>query len=415
MKKVIRITENDITRLVKRVLSEQEEQVVTNYDKTYDYKRVGDEYFFKRKESDSWKKASGKGLEAISSKVFKNKEKQPSSVVDIKPKQQLKPVSDIEKVEVKTNCPVISKNSDIADLRDIVSYWSKKHPNLDVYKFINNLMGNYVKSYIKEGISERISCEAALIKVRPNYNDKNSIIIDSLQKLIYIFDKYGKFIGKSEIISGSDKQSMDPKVIAQSLLTWDEQANKLGFTWIDGQGYKDKTNAKRKYSDDLIYKGIESNKTRFLPKGIFRTGERVLSNKEYAGGDNNVLDLLDKNNKILGQAIHGYYLEQPRTEALKKARAVLSNPNDPKISKDFIDLVSSNKVNLSQSSGCINVPTNFVPYIKKYMMDAYVFNIGEDKNNYLASNGENYINKLTGTEACQSPTSMGAVPLDNIA
>ena len=414
MKKVIRITENDITRLVKRVLSEQEEQVVTNYDRTYDYKRVGDEYFFKRKGSDSWNKASGKGLESISSKVFKGKEKQSTNVVDNKPKQELKPVSDIEKVEVKTNCPVISKNSDIADLGDIVSYWGKKHPNLDVYKFINNLMGNYVRSYIKEGITERVSCEAALIKVRPNYNDKNSIIIDSLQKLIYIFDKYGEFIGKSEIISGSDKQSMDPKVIAQSLLSWDEQANKLGFTWVLGQGYKDKTENKREYSDKLIYQDTEDTKTRFLPKGIFSTG-KLVSNKEYAGGSENLIQLQDKNNKILGQAIHGYYLEQPRAEALKKARAVLSNPNDPKISKEFIDLVSSGKVNLSQSSGCINVPTNFVPYIKKYMMDAYVFNIGEDKTNYLASNGENYINKLTGTEACQSPTSMGAVPLNDIA
>jgi hypothetical protein len=402
----------------------EQEKIVTDYDKKYDYKQIGNDYFYKLKNTDKWIKASGKGLEAISSKVFKNNvgqpktqtnnstestKKQPTTNVSV---NTTKPQTD---TRVKNFCPTITKNSEIADLSNIVSFWSEKYPNFEIYGFLNKLMNNFASYYYTQIRNERISCEAALVKLRPEYKDKNSIIVDSLQKLIFIFDMNGKFIGKSQIISGADKQSKDAKVIAQSLLSWDEQANKLGFQWVTGQGYKDKTGENRKYDAEMIYKDTESTKTRFLPKGIFKTGSKLISSSEYAGGSDNVLQLIDNNNKVLGQAIHGYYIEQPRTQALKRAKEVLSTPNDPVISKEFIDLVSSGKVNLSQSYGCINVPNEFLPYLRKYMKDAYVFNIGEDKTNYLASNASDFMTKSMSGESCKSPSSLGATPLDNIA
>jgi hypothetical protein len=47
------------------------EQVVTNHDSKYDYKKEGDKYFFKLKNSGDWRVATGDGLEAIKTKVFK--------------------------------------------------------------------------------------------------------------------------------------------------------------------------------------------------------------------------------------------------------------------------------------------------------------------------------------------------------
>jgi hypothetical protein len=46
------------------------EQVVTDYDSIYDYKKEGNNYFTKKKTSDSWIKLSGNALNTVKSKVF---------------------------------------------------------------------------------------------------------------------------------------------------------------------------------------------------------------------------------------------------------------------------------------------------------------------------------------------------------
>lgn len=89
--RLVKLTESDLTRIVERVLNEQVKEI-TNFDKDYDYKKVdkypgGTEYFFKLKSSPvsekakgfksqgkfkDWTKATGAGLEAIKTKVFKD-------------------------------------------------------------------------------------------------------------------------------------------------------------------------------------------------------------------------------------------------------------------------------------------------------------------------------------------------------
>lgn len=304
-------------------------------------------------------------------------------------------------------CPVIGPQSDIKDLNDIVKY-------VGSYQLINTKMNTLSKSYTSQGIPQRTACELALIQIRPGYKDKNVFVVDTLNKLIYLYGSNGKFIAKDVIISGKNKQSIDPAVIAKSLLTWNEQAKKLGFEWKGGQGYMDTTGKNRKYDSELIYADTDKSKTRFLPKGIYVTGPSINSNPEYAGKEQNILSLYD-GNKSLAQAIHGYYLEQPRTQALEKAKSVLSNPNDPKVGKDFMNLVSKGGVNLSQSYGCINLTKRFLEYIRKYGADSYVFNLGEDKENYLVDNSPNYFDKMINSAGCPSPKSLGAVPTDPVA
>ena len=46
------------------------EQVVTDYDSVWDYKKEGDNYFAKKKTSDSWIKLTGNSLESVKTKVF---------------------------------------------------------------------------------------------------------------------------------------------------------------------------------------------------------------------------------------------------------------------------------------------------------------------------------------------------------
>jgi len=311
-------------------------------------------------------------------------------------------------------CQIIDSKSDVIDLQGIVNYWKGKYPKLETYSLINRMMSRFSQEYVKQGIPIRASCEISLIQIRPNYKDKFAIIIDTLNKLLYIFDNNGKFKGKTEVISGKDKQSIDPKVVARALLTTSEQIKSIGFEWQDGKGYVDMTGKNRKYNYELIYKDTDKTKTRFLPKGIYTTDDKIRSNTEYAGKTDNFISLF-KDNKELGQAIHGYYVEQPRTEAIKKAQEVLSKPNDPNVSKEFMDLVSKNKVNLSQSYGCINIPSNFLSYLRKYGKNSYVFNIGEDKQNYLVNNTENFINKMQNSQGCPSPQSLGAISSNDVA
>jgi hypothetical protein len=198
-------------------------------------------------------------------------------------------------------------------------------------------------------------------------------------------------------------------------MTWSEEVTSLGFKWVDGKGYVDQTGKNRKYDDELVYSNVDKNKARFLPKGIYTTSG-LGGNAHYAGKTQNVMNLM-QGDKVLAQAIHGYVPEQPRIAALKKAAQVLSNPNDKKVAKEFMDLVSSGNVNLSQSYGCINVPENFLPYMRKYGPNSYVFNLGEDKQNYLVNNTTNYFDKMMNSESCPSPQSLGAIPVgsENIA
>ena len=58
-----------ISKGYKTVMEQSEEILNTTHDKVWDYKKVGDEYYTKRKVSDKWIKASGTALDAIKTKV----------------------------------------------------------------------------------------------------------------------------------------------------------------------------------------------------------------------------------------------------------------------------------------------------------------------------------------------------------
>jgi hypothetical protein len=58
-----------ITKGYKTVMEQDEEILNTTHDKVWDYKKVGDEYYTKRKTSDKWIKTTGTALNAIKTKV----------------------------------------------------------------------------------------------------------------------------------------------------------------------------------------------------------------------------------------------------------------------------------------------------------------------------------------------------------
>ena len=66
---------NEISR-IKTLMNVVSEQVVTDYDSVWDYKKEGDNYFTKKKTSDSWVKLTGNSLESVKTKVFNNSSSQ---------------------------------------------------------------------------------------------------------------------------------------------------------------------------------------------------------------------------------------------------------------------------------------------------------------------------------------------------
>jgi len=350
-----------------------------------------------------WNSGSSSGKPSFSKSVDDNKKTQSTqgpSDVTIKP---------LNPIETKQYCPYISsKSTNLEDLANIQSHYRSMASSSNIWEYVNMDLNFFAGGYIKQGIPTRTACQIALNKIRPGYKDKNSIILDSLNKLVYVYDKSGKFVGKDVTITGANKQSQDPKVIAQALLSWEENVNQLGFEWKEGAGYIDVTGKGRKYDHELVYDLTNKTGTRFLPSGIYKTGKNTRDDASYAGGSDNIVSLF-KGNTDLGQAIHGYYLEQPRTLAIQKAKKLLANNvYDPKVTQEFLDAVGSGQINLSQSYGCINVPDDFVPILRKYMLDAYVFNMSETGENYLVDNAQDFFKKTMNSEFCPSPKSLGA-------
>lgn len=421
MKKVIRLTESDIKKIVNRILVEQnvlnpknlkfgsggrknpnqindvkelqQKLMDMGYLKTNTMKPTG---YFGNLTNAALQKAMGKNQ--IVTPITK------PNVTTSDTKYQ-RPAS----VAKEQYCQPITSTSDIVELPNIIKSLQQSYPKLEPYGLLNRLINRYAQAYIDQ-ISinaKEIACQIALIQIRPGFKDKNAIISDTKNHIMYIFDSKGRFVAKDFIISGKNKQSMDSQKVAQSILSWSEQAKQMGFDWQEGKGYVDVTGSNRKYNPELIYNNTDKTKTRFLPKGIFTTSSTLGSDEEYAGGKNNMLNLA-YNGKKIAQAIHGYYIEQPRKKVMDLARRVATSPNDPKLNDEFIKLLTNGSVNFSQSYGCLNVSPEFLPKLRQYGKNAYLFNIGEDRNNYLVQNGENYINKTIGAEVCPSPQSLGA-------
>lgn len=64
------ITDKDKSTNTQSSATEEKVVTITDYDKTWDYKKDGDKYYTKKKDSDKWILTSGTSKEAIKSKVF---------------------------------------------------------------------------------------------------------------------------------------------------------------------------------------------------------------------------------------------------------------------------------------------------------------------------------------------------------
>lgn len=135
------------------------EQVVTNHDSKYDYKKEGDNFFYKTKNSEKWIKASGNALNAIKNKVYNIR------------------AIDVNNVSSNTTTNLPFKNKEEGDK---FRKWMNKYYPKTSKKLQLDSSGSYNNSYIKrawnhkgpDGIKGDIYTEKVLSKGGNNTSPK---------------------------------------------------------------------------------------------------------------------------------------------------------------------------------------------------------------------------------------------------
>ena len=420
MGKIIKLTEADIFQIVKKVLSEQTESELNpkklklgaggknNPSQVEDVKKLQQKLmdlgFMKLKSGKPTGYFGTITQNALRRALGKNTTSTPPAKPTTPPKPTTTSTSSF-------SCPSIRNSPYFRDIKDVdlgpfsfISDQEKLYAQID--KNINE-NAKYYQTQIST-LSEQTACEIASIGVRPKYDNRNVFIIDSPNKMIYLFSEqptifglggnFRKLIAEDVIIDGKQKQRNDAVSIAKAFVTI-------------GQRYQElKAKLGRDATEDEMWATIDADQTRFLPAGVY-TPDRygIRSNSEYAGTLNNVLGLSNWLGKQTSMAIHGYVLHEPkRVEAMKKALAIVKDPTNLEQIKDFQETVQSGGLNLNFSYGCINVPERFLPYLRDYGPNSFIFNIAEDTENYLVQNSVNFFNKMMTDETCPSPSSLGA-------
>lgn len=363
---------------IKRILEQKSTAQVVQGDKgdPWEYKKEGGYYYARKKGSNKWILAKGNVASAIEKKFTQPK--------------------NIAQKSIQSNqsyCPAFPVSKDVS--KELIPKYQSEAGKL-----------------IKKGIPKRSACEISYIKIRPKFFGKSFFVVDTLQNLIYLFDKSGNFVAKSPMLDGADAQSQDVNKIAKALWSWQQQVESLGFKWDSSQQkYLDKTPKKRNYSADLIYDTIDKNDTRFFPKGVYSiTG--LGTDSEYAGGENNLFRVETLDGKKIAQAIHGFYQEAPRVQALETLKNKLGQSSSVKnasVPNEFIQMVEKfNKTQkFNKSYGCINVPVDFLNVAKPYAKGSMLFVIGETENNYLVQNSDTFFKQMGNGQNCVNPVSLG--------
>ena len=294
-----------------------------------------------------------------------------------------------------TPCAVFNEKSKnlVYDYDQIVNSYSALTKSSDInviFNKINEDINANATQYKTAGIPDRTSCQIAFVKIRPQFKGKKTIVTDSLNQLIYLFDENSNFVAKDPLITGRSEQISSEKEIAD--MTYDEKKEYL------------KNTLKREPTNDEIM-----NLSSFLNPGAYKTGSAV-TEPSYAGSGKNISYLSKvSDDKLVGPAIHGVKPTKNRLRALLLAKSKVGTPSEqPNVKNDYMK--GYDKSNLELSSGCLNLSKDFIDKYVLTIENSFLFNISEDQENYYVNN----FTPLLDPTKCYSPQSIGGVNADNI-
>ena len=266
---------------------------------------------------------------------------------------------------------------------------------------------------VKSGytFTPRIDQELEYIKQR-GLGDSPFFIYDPKENLIFLFENADKFVAKTQVVDGADMQREIKNAKAMTVDDWCKASG------LEISPYHC-TDPSTKTQKSPIYKVLENLKERFLPKGIYKISS-LGRNEGYTGAGKNVWNLTDvKTGKEQTAAIHGIpNLEQRLTASSDLEALINSDIKSGKVPQQYLNaakLIAS----ANQSYGCVGVPAKFVesPEVKSilesgdkwYKKSVRVFVMGDTGKDYLVQNSVEFFDKLSGKgESCVSPQSLAS-------
>jgi hypothetical protein len=268
-------------------------------------------------------------------------------------------------------------------------------------------------------LTPRIDKELEFIKQR-GMDNKPFFIYDPLQNLIYLFNKGGVLVDYTSVVDGESKQQKGKEY---SFAQWCKDSglshNPSICTDVNVKTAEDcskqpmSRNAKwvGSYCKVNPYYGSLPSASRFFPKGIYDI--RALSRTEnYAGVGKNTFKVGREGSKeIIPAAIHGIPNSEPRLTASKELEKYLQkNVESGQVPEEYLNNTKSiSKAN--QSFGCVGVPAKFIenPKVQSLSLGARLFVMGDDGKDFLVQNSGEFFNKLGGnSENCVNPESLAA-------
>jgi hypothetical protein len=260
--------------------------------------------------------------------------------------------------------------------------------------------------------SPRIDAELNFIIIRDKYphlqggefkslrdKSKSFFIYDSKYNLLYLFSPTYQLIAYTSVVDGADPQ---------------KEKNEIYTTadWCKASGLKstphlctDKTGSYK----SPYYATLLKLKERFLAKGIYSI-DKIFRKSGYSGKGTNVYGFKDEKGDSNPAAIHGIPNIKDRLiasdELQKKLKTDLKNGKVPQEYLNDVNLIA----NANMSFGCIGVPAEFVDnpkVIDAVKIGTQLFVIGENNNNYLVQNSNEFFDRLgSDVESCINPTSL---------
>jgi hypothetical protein len=416
------------------------EQIVTNYDSKYDYKKENDNYFFRLKNTDNWRVASGKGLESIKTKVFKTPIT-PTSKNKQKTNQNSSPFESQEwgnhfRLWVNQNLPSVANKFKLSkkgphNNKNIINTWNYdlplkggktmklgeyyklKNPELELKSKIES---NYFPVPTKIEGSDRINKELLYISKRKEYSGKPFFIIDPLHNLVLVFNEKHELVDYSQSVAGADKQPDEVFTYEDWCVASNLKYDKFKKRCVGEEvaSAVDSDNAQGKSPN---YKILEKISKRGQKEGIYKVrGTRYEPGYQGDKGVDNLFYLQTKDGVAVPTAIHSLVNIPNRVIADKELSEFLQKEKKfGKIPNEYIHAVETLTSKYDLSSGCFNVDPKFVnnpEVIRIAKNKAFVFIMSERKENYLVqitpNNQDDFFINLKGDgKNCKSIESIG--------
>jgi hypothetical protein len=243
--------------------------------------------------------------------------------------------------------------------------------------------------------SPRIDAEVQHIKNR-KMDDTPFLVYDPKDNLIYLFNTGGVYVTKSQVVDGADAQKglSDAKVF--SLQDWCKVSNLESTPHL----CTDPSDKKKK---NPYYGPIASLSSRFLPKGIY-TINGLQYNEGYTGGAKGGAKNTFRLQPIklegtitaaakqgLTSAIHGIPGEEGRLKASKELETLLkTDVNGGKVPPQYLDNVKA-ILNANKSYGCVGVPASFIDNPK--VQSIVTANVGKIKVFAMGEDSQDFLVK----------------------